>query len=573
MNSAYDLLRAAARRALDDFPYFCANCFCIRDKRGRVRLLALNSSQWRMWEAIKRQTDVGRPVRLVVLKPRQIGVSTFFAAYVLWRLLREGLNAIQIAHTDEAATRIYDIVRFAVDRLPGWFRQIAGVKVEHNTASGLSFAHTWSQLGVCTAGGKEPGRSGTIQIVHCSEVAFWSDPDTVMASLFPAVPDEPGTVVAMESTGNGPLGYFKEKYDGAKNGKNDYEALFFPWYEHNEYRMPVPPGAVVTCPEELRELYDVGKITDEQLYWRQHVLTGEYGGREEIFRREYPATEMDAWTAESANFFPVTEVVMRLREVEQVPYEEGDVMPHARAGAVFLPGPGGPLRVFKHPEPGRVYAVGADAASGVASLQWADFSSADVVDIGTGEQVAHLHIICEPQEFARRLYLLGQLYNGALIAVETTDGHGLTVVNWLRDAGYTSLYKRRVYDRLAEQWVDRLGWATTAKTKPYLLDTLRAAFVGGEVKINDPRTLTEMLAFVRDEKGKLGAVKGAHDDSVLSLAICVMAWRENRPALEALQTAPRKEEEPAPEASPLEGIRLARRMPEKYVDPLLGVYY
>jgi len=382
-----------------------------------------------------------------------------------------------------------------------------------------------------------------IGIVSNSEAAFYENAEALTRALFAAVPDFNNTAVFVESTGNGPAGWFYDTFQRAKRGLSEYEALFFPWYEHEEYRRPVPPGVEVRRPPELFGV----PLAREQLYWRQWKIENDFGGDEDAFKMEYPATEAEAWLQNRSCAFRVEAVAARLEEVAAQPFAEGVIV-----DGKFVEVPGERLHVFKHPQPGRLYVIGADVGSGVAGKD-GDPSSADVVDAVTGEQVAHLHVIEEPQAFALDLYQLGKYYNEALIAVEVTGGHGLATALALRDMGYTKLYQRRVYDRLSGGFVNKIGWNTTKATRRLMIDGLRAAFSNGEVVVNERATLQEMLTFVRNPTtGEFEAAAGAHDDRVISLAIACMvrkdvyeyatAWekqqaeavlRENRPLEEA----------------------------------------
>ncbi len=563
-------------RAMQDFAFFCSMCAYIRNKMGEVVPLELNSVQKKLVAEIETQIRSGKPVRIIVLKARQMGISTVIQAYILWRMLRaNNVNAVEIAHEKEAARSILDINRFAIKNLPGWFRAVKQVKEEYFTKYEISFAGIGSSLTVTSAEGKEPGRSRTIHLAHVSEMAFYEDAKAIMRALFSAIPKTPNTAVFIESTGNGPQGEFYNLFIKAWNRQNAgnptaYRALFFPWYECDEYRMKPPPGVEVYCPPELEHL----DLDREQLYWRQWVIENEFEGDEDAFKLEFPSTIEEAFLRKDSNIFRPEAVMRRLREIENISYAEGFLTRlTADAPPVFVQQPGEHLRVFKMPEPGRVYVIGADTGSGVVINREGDFSSADVLDVITGEQVAHLHLLAEPASYAQDLLFLGMWYNNALIAVEA-DGHGLAVLNWLRDNGYYNLYQRRVYDKINNQWVGKLGWATTKRTKKFIIDNLRADFYNGTVVINNKETLQEMSTFVRlsDKSDEIGAVSGAHDDRAMSLAISNQVRRE----ISGYEVQRQQQEQQAqvaePEGPPSLAEMVRRQWAQKRVHPELGVY-
>jgi hypothetical protein len=525
------LVAKAVRAALADFEYFCRRFFFIRRKDGTVGTLELNSIQRKIVAAINKQVAGKRSVRLVVLKARQMGVSTVIQAYILWRMLRDGnLSAMEIAHEREAARHILDINRFAVRSLPEWFRAAVGIKETYFTKYEMAFANG-SSLVISSAESSNPGRSRTLHLVHLSECAFYEDAGSLTRALFAAVPDFNNTAVFVESTGDGPAGWFHDTFQRAKRGLSEYEALFFPWYEHEEYRRPVPPGVEVRRPPELSGV----PLTVEQLYWRQWKVENDFGGDEEKFRREFPATEEEAFISGSATLFDYSLIGARLREVEAlVPWQGFLVVQGSRVE--FQHAPGERLRVFKPPVPGRQYVVGVDVGSGAAIE--GDFSVATVLDAATGEQVAIMAANrMEPLQFAYEVKLLGTWYNMALVAPEVTDGHGLSVANWLRDEGYYMLYRRRVFDKVTSDWTHKLGWRTDRRTKGLIIDALRADFANGAVVLNDAETLKEMRVFIRHDDGQLGAAAGAHDDRVMALAIANQVRREVAEQLASPQQA------------------------------------
>lgn len=553
------------KKALDDFEYFARHCVKIRRKDGTVGPFVLNNVQRKLLKIVESK----KPVRVIILKARQMGISTFIEIYLLWRMLRDGgVNVLMLAHERDAASYILGMTRFAVAHLPKWFIQLAGVETEYFTKYEISFKHNNSRLMISSADSKEPGRSRTLHYAHFSEAGFYDNAEVLMRAVFAAIPDLSNTVVFIESTGNGPAGWYYDTFKRAQAGKNEYDAVFFPWYECEEYRRPVPDGVEVVCPPSLQKLYEEGVIDKEQLYWRQWTIDNKYNGDEYAFATEYPATVDEGFLQESANVFSPQAVQARLNEVEYLKPKVG-YLEAIGQGVRFIEAQRERLTIYKQPEPGRVYVIGSDVGSGVVVNREGDASCSDVLDAVTGEQVAHLHEVVEPTLYAKDLFLLGKFYNTALIAVEITGGHGLLVVTWLRDNGYTALYQRRVYDKVSGTFVNRLGWDTTRRTKAFMIDALRASFYNGEVIVNHPDTLREMLTFIKDGS-KLEAIQGAHDDRVMSLAVSVMALREYGQALKAFSgQSVQQQQQQVPE----QNIRMRSRTPVKEYHPELGAYW
>jgi hypothetical protein len=127
--------------------------------------------------------------------------------------------------------------------------------------------------------------------------------------------------------------------------------------------------------------------------------------------------------------------------------------------------------------------------------------------------------ICHPDVFANILVTLGYHYNSATIAPERNN-HGLVTCVALRDANYPYIYTEQPEGTLeADRDSINLGFFTSERTKPLIIDKLRQLDREGGIEINDPTTLSEMMTFVVTENGKMEAEGGTHDDCVMSLAI------------------------------------------------------
>ena len=115
---------------------------------------------------------------------------------------------------------------------------------------------------------------------------------------------------------------------------------------------------------------------------------------------------------------------------------------------------------------------------------------------------------------------MGIFFNDALIAVEN-NGHGLLTVTRLgKDMAYPNMYLETVVDKITDKETIKLGFTTSVKTKPLIIDTLRADLREKVIEINDKITLREMMTFVVENNGSMGAEAGCHDDTIMSLALC-----------------------------------------------------
>ena len=226
--------------------------------------------------------------------------------------------------------------------------------------------------------------------------------------------------------------------------------------------------------------------------------------------------------------------MLRLKQVEAVAWEQGSFQVERAgedgAGQIlswrWVPDAKGSIRIRKHPEKGVPYVLAGDTA-GTGS----DFFAGHVLDNRTGDQVAVLHHRCGEREFAEQMYCLGLYYNKALVGIETN--YSTYPQMCLEDLGYPNLYVRKRFDNYLGKHVDAYGFVTTAKTRPMIVDGLKAVAKDALDTIWDMDTLREMLVFIYDENWKPQAERGEHDDLVISLAIAHAIRSQQRTQVEA----------------------------------------
>lgn len=155
--------RELFRRFAEDFEFYAPRALWIRPKEGALRRLRLNSAQRRLHAEIERQlAETGR-VRVVVLKGRQQGISTYVQARFFWRVThRRGVRAFILTHQDEATNNLFGMAQRFWENCPPELRPVLGA----SNAKELAFARLDSGYRVGTAGTKGVGRSDTIQFFH-----------------------------------------------------------------------------------------------------------------------------------------------------------------------------------------------------------------------------------------------------------------------------------------------------------------------------------------------------------------------------------------------------------------------
>lgn len=511
----------------------------IQTKDGKLVPFKMNEPQRRFYSILREEWEKKKPVRIIVLKARQEGISTETEGILFWAsATRPDINSLIVAHKDESTANLFRMSKRFYDYLPPEIKPMTqssnGQEIIFDAPSKYKGAvhGLRSRIRCATAGGDGVGRSYTLQNVHMSELAFW--PGNILetyAGIMQAVPNTEKTIVIIESTANG-YNAFKKLWDDAvkaqKEGTDGFLPVFFPWYEMQEYRMKPPPDFTRTAEEE--ELTETFGLDDEQLMWRRWCIRVNCGGDTDLFHQEYPCTPDEAFISTGRCVFDKNSIVLRREQVKNLEWERG-VFRVVRGvdGKIsdyeWDPDERGPIKILKHPKNGWPYVLGGDTA-GTGS----DFFAGQLIDNITGEQVAVIHHQVGERMFAEQVWCLGMYYNKALIGIETNYSTYPEMV--LEELGYDNLYVRERYDNFTGKTVPAFGFETTTATRPVLVDNLKDVARQAIESITDFDTLGEMLTFVYDDKWKPQAEQGEHDDLVMALGIAHLIRGQQRATVE-----------------------------------------
>lgn len=534
---------------------------------------AANYLQRKVGEAIALCLQLGRPIRLILYKPRQQGCSTITVEvlYVLGRCVKMKILVIggQASQTDN----LWKILRYYGDKDKfewgnTWTANSETAKCSNGTL--------WERE---TAGDKDAGRSGNYHAVIATEVARWptdgaKNATDVLNSVLNCVGDGPGTVVVMESTAQGPKGEFPKTWGGAVTIEqyragtygNGYIKIFAGWYRFARCWTELDPGETV---ESLRKrIADAGdtkalriwsqlKLQPEQIKWYHEVLNKpECGGDETLRDREYPTFEEDGFRASSPSRFDlraleildgqaagmvdsITWATLQLPPQESQKEKLADrdyrlaiVMPCDRKQAE--------VAIAELPIEGESYIIATDNGRGKSYTEGGDTDPHAVVVWRRGSYDAHgkwragavvasLVPECRWDQdiLAEVIALLSGLYGGCMVVPEANMGELL--IAELRRRGVMIYERDRKKTEVDQGKETKLwGWLTTGESKRYLIENLAA-----RVRMWDARgagicvwfewIVGELRTFVRHKDGTEGALKiaGCHDDFVLALAIAV----------------------------------------------------
>ena len=492
----------------------------IRDKSGRIIDFKLNEPQQKLYDIIKQLKKEGKPVRIIILKARQMGFSTLTESILFKETATKfNINTGIVAHKEEATTNLFNMSKRIYDNLPDEMKptkKASNAKeliFDNQEGTGLK-----SKIKCMTAGADGVGRSDTFNNLHISELAFWGNAKETMLGLMQAVPNLPNTMVIIESTANG-YEYFKEIWDKAVRKENDFIPLFVGWHELEEYQMPYSGFELTPEEKQLQETYN---LSLDQLTWRRWCIANNCGGDIEQFKQEYPMNPHEAFIVSGTSVFDKEQLVLRLETIPKplkvgyFSYTYNDEKPAGQkiSDIKWVNDPNGYIRIYQVPDsPVQTkYCIGGDTAG-----DGSDYYTGHVLDAKTGMQVATLKQQFDADLYTKQMYCLGKYYKDALIGIEANfDSFPLMELQRL---GYKNQYVREKVDEYTGRVEKRYGFKTTSITRPTILSSLIEIVREHIDLINDKDTLEELLTIIRNEKGRIEAPVGGHDDQMMGLAI------------------------------------------------------
>jgi hypothetical protein len=404
----------------------------------------------------------------LILKSRQMGITTLIAAYSLWLMIfNKDKNVLVISIKQETSKEIITKVRFANDRLPSWLKRSAD---EDNKLS--LRLDNGSQIAAVSAAA-DAARSKAISLLILDEAAFIDDIEEIWKSAYNTLSTGGRSIVL--STPNGVGNWFHQKWVEAEKKKNDFRTMRLMWSLHPERNQ---------------------SWRDEQT--KQLGIKG-------------ASQECDCSFISSGNN------VIDLNILSD--YEENKIREPKELRR------NNSLWIFDYPDPHKDYIVCADCARGDGS----DYSAAHVLDIDTLEQVAEFQDQIPTDEFGDLLVSIATEYNDALLVVER-ENIGWAVLQTIVDRQYKNTFyssndlkiieiHRQMTNRFYSEEKKVLpGFSTTIKTRPLIVSKLEAYFRSKEVDIRSIRLINELKTFIWDNN-KAQAAPNYNDDLIMSLGI------------------------------------------------------
>lgn len=305
----------------DDLEHYSKKCLTIRTKDtsaggGAIQAFRFNSTQRIVHEKLNQQLEKKGKVRAIILKARQTGISTYVQARYYHKVTHNsGMLAMILTHLDDATQNLFMMTKRFHDNCPDPVKPTTRAA----NAKELYFDKLDSRYKTATAGSREVGRSDTVQLLHGSEVAFWPNAETHIQGLGQAISSSDGTESILESTANGVGNLFHKMWKAAERGEIEYEPIFIPWFQHEEYR--AAPPAAWNIPEAFAEYEKIYDLDRPQTYWafckNKELAVSTSSPIDEVcwkFKQEYPANSDEAFQTSGENPFVPTEMVLRARK-------------------------------------------------------------------------------------------------------------------------------------------------------------------------------------------------------------------------------------------------------------------
>lgn len=483
---------------LFDFEWYSRKCLKISTKLSGLMPFTLRKAQRRYNEHLRTAFPNGI-IRSLCLKPRQAGWSTFIAGKCFHNTATTyGYKTLVMADKFDRTNEVYKIYKSFYENLPLSVKPAGRA----NDDGEIKLHILGSYISSETAQDRYAGRSTPRRCAHLSEYAFYPYPMDIDDGVQNSIPLASGTAIFKESTANGMSGDGKAFYNlwlAAEAGDSIYKPFFVAWYEIEDYAIDVPHGFFLKR-DEIELIKTCPEITNANLAWRRLKLSeylheeGSILTPEERFKQDFPSYPEEAFRSTGRPVFDQEKLKKHINLIRQSPPSILNLV----IKKPFLSMYPHMLTLFKAPEAGKKFIIGADVSEGVSS---GDFSHAFIMS-AEGEQVGFFHGHLDPDHFGEILVELGNAFNKALLVPEINNmGH--TTLTAIKRRDYLHVYMRQVFDEIADEETDKMGWRTTSANKQSVISKLISAYRDSEIRILDINLLREMMSVTREDNGDI----------------------------------------------------------------------
>jgi len=440
-------------------------CYIQHPKRGKIKFNLYPFQENSLTELRDNRYNI-------ILKSRQLGISTLTAGFALWSMLfNEDFNVLVIATTQEVAKNLVNKVQIMNEMLPSWLK----TEIISNNKLSLKFKNGSQIKAISSA--STGARSEALSLLIVDEAAFIRNIEEIWIASQATLSTGGGAIVL--STPNGVGNWFHQTWADAESAINGFHTIKLHWDVHPE--------------------------RDQS--WRddQTKLLGERGA----------AQECDCDFISSGHTVIEGNVLMDYQNLCEDPIERR--------------GYDGAYWIWEYPDYAKDYMVVADVARG----DGADWSTFHVIEIESITQVAEYKGKISPNEFGNMLVSVATEWNNAMLAIENAN-IGWAAIQPALDRGYPNLHYTYRDDGYVDAEVqlkknydmqDKTkmvpGVTTSSRTRPLMISALEMYMREGSPKIRSKRLIQELFVFIW-LNGKAQSQQGYNDDLVM--AYCIALW-------------------------------------------------
>ena len=468
----------------------------------------------------------------IALKYRQAGVSTVTAAWVSLKIAfakkTKPEKILIIANKLDTSQEMANKIRMFISQWPSW----VGIdfSVDKNSQKHYKTNNGCEVKAVATS--KDALRGFTPTILVFDEAAFIDADSDFWAACMASL--STGGKVIVVSTPNGYDPIYYEIYNQANRGMNDFKISEMFWFRDPRY---------------TKDLYLVKTkdiihyLLNKTEYQKEDIVSWENISFED---RNYDELKliMNSGYKPCSSWFEgmVKKLKYDKRKVSQELecnfLGSGDnvfdslLMQRVKENMIKEPQNkmmGNSLWIWKEPIMGHKYVMGVDVSRGDSE----DFSSFQIIDFDTREQVAEYVGKLPPDTMAEICYKWGNMYN-CFIVIDITGGMGVSTSRKLQELGYKNLYVDGV--DLANKWkydpkaLDKIPGLNFNNKRVQIIASFEEA-MRHEFKIYSSRLFDEMNTFVY-VNGRPDHQKGQHDDLIMSIAMATYVAESSFSSLE-----------------------------------------
>lgn len=554
-----------------DFEFWAATTIKIKDKEtGALIPFILNKPQRKCLKTFEKLRKLG-PIRIILLKARQWGGSTFTEFFAVWLQIihHKNWNSCIIGDIDDQARTIKGMYSTAAEEYPAEIGSMT-LKPFERSSNITQIVESGSIIYIGSMQHPNSIRSSDPKIAHYTEVGSWKDtpgkkPSEIIGSINMAIPFIKDTMIVMESTAKGIGNFFHKMWTAAKNGEG-YEPIFVAWFEIERCRLRFK--------DETEKIKFIEKMTEhnlldwdngatlEGLNWYNTILQTECNGDTVMMEGENPSDEKEAFQSTGNRVFS-KRITQRAAKncikplFRGILTADGDKGEDALINISYDEYFSGLFYLWSKPDKTddikNRYLVSLDIGGTTMKADYSVIRVFDrywMMDGGVPEAIGTWRFHIDQDKLAWIAARTAEYFNHALLVIEsnslhtqqqTEGGSFFTILEEIKDY-YDNIYVRKSDpEKIVEGNPTKFGFHTNKSTKPEIINALKAAMRDGGYVEKDIRLIDEADMFEHKINGKMGAVDGEHDDILMNTAIGLWVCLNDMPLPKIINRRPYKQ--------------------------------